>query len=325
MTTKAVSFALPFVTLFAMACSSPDEARVDSRQDQGREGTTDNDRPMGGSPGVREESPYKSFERFEIPINKIVSVGSFDLHLENALVWPAPANQEPRLGFTFKADNNSWESQLPLRNYTGENLVLEIAGKYFYGYLDSPDEVPGLRTGENTFWWKINDPDITLEEIKTGVVTIGSGRSNQVVIPLQNPEETISMQRVPLDAIEVENIQFGHRAVFDNNRLQFSSYSSNELWDEGKAILVLDGTLFGGTRFSCVESDNSFITGPDGLSRVAIGGRECIDVGEVEDFQLRFEVEEPYAGTYEITIGEESIYPGDEDVTFEIVIPESAN
>ncbi len=97
-----------------------------------------------------------------------------------------------------------------------------------------------------------------------------------------------------------------HRAVFDTNRVQFSSRNRNELLDDRTAWLILEGTLFGGEEFSCIEVGDLSITAPDGLAHVAESGRVCVYPSDSEHFAVTFKVEEPIPGAYEVEIREDN-------------------
>ena len=322
---RSIVWCSPFFLLLSIGCS-PDDSGTGSRSSYsptaGAAGSAAEDDRVYSEP-AQDVGEYESFDTFNIPIEQTITVGSFEMKLTDAEVRPGKTpDLGPQVVFDFIGTNLDDKSKLPLANHTGEDLVLEIDGEYFYGFLSSGKEIPGMKVGENTFWWRIDDSDISIDAIKTGTVSIGSGSSNHVVIPLANPVETLTLNSIPLDDMVVENVQFGHRAEFDDSRIQFSSTPQNQLLDKDTARIVLAGKLYGGTKRSCVRKSTVSVTRLDGISNMAEqvkGG--CVSAGEISDFEISLTIPTPIEDSYEVTIEDDAIRDGDEDVTFTIVIP----
>ena len=280
---------------------------------------------LGGSGGeeiAAPVGPYEIYEDFTIPLNLEVTVGSFIFEFKEAEVdFREDTVTRPTIRFPFSARNQSGSAQVPLTNQSGD-LVLDLGDDYIYGKLAGQEKTPGSRTSEAYFWFELKDPTLTPEMIQTAILTIGSGQTNQVVVPLDNPEEAVTLADIPLPAVEVEGLEYGLSLDFDKNRVQFGSMSHNELYTKNTAVLILSGEALGGSEWTCLKTYRFLISREGEAAWAAKSGSDCyIGRSEKTDYGVTFELEQPLAGTYHITILD---YDGSEEgaVRFDVTIPE---
>jgi hypothetical protein len=267
---------------------------------------------------AEEPGTYAIYEDFSIDINQTITMGSFVMTIGQVDVIGSPDGHEPpRVSFTVHPENLDEEPQTPFYAAGGnEDLLLTIGGRYFFGYVHNQDPVPGYLVGESGLVWLIDDPEVTPEEIRAAVITLGPPESNQVVIPLAAPEETIHLNEVPLAPVSLEGANGHLNFTFDDIHLQFSRRSTNSLLERDKAWLYVGGSVLNTTgRTACFSVGDFSITPPSGVSRIAESARiSClIREGEIEEGYVLLEIDAPYPGTYTVGVF---------DMTFDVVIPE---
>ncbi len=262
--------------------------------------------------------PYAMFEAFTIDIQQTITMGSFVMEIGEVEVFGSPDGHEPpEVHFQVNPENLDEDPQTPfLAAFRNEELLLTIDGQYFFGYVYNTDLVRGYLVGESGLAWFIDDPEVTPEDIRSAVITLGPADANQVVIPLAAPEDTVNLNEVPLDPVELVGVDGKLNFTFDDVHLQFSQKSTNSLLDRGTAWLFLGGSVLNTTAGTTCFSDGDFaITPPSGAARIAYSEHfAClIQESEIEEGYVIFEIEAPYPGTYEVRVF---------DTTFDVVIPE---
>lgn len=186
-------------------------------------------------------------------------------------------------------------------------------------------EVPGDSSGSGTFLFNVAPDDAEEFDEASARIVLGRSGTAQVVVPLGDDVELVSRLPVEQEAIgsfDLDGLTFDVQEVW----VVWDNVGEGSQVDDGTAILELWGPMENGRDAQhCIGSTRGrtepVITLPDGTSRTLLGSNvNCLASGETErNAVVAFEIDDPYAGEYELTIEGGSQLEVSDTGSFELV------